>query len=88
MINWLRKNWRTMLWAMLLSVAVWIAAVTAADPDEQRIFGKPVPIEIVGQDPGLVILGDIPKEVEITLRAPLSVWNRLDGTGKSHPRQL
>lgn len=79
MINWLRKNWRTMLWAMLLSVAVWIAAVTAADPDEQRIFGKPVPIEIVGQDPGLVILGDIPKEVEITLRAPLSVWNRLEG---------
>ena len=82
MINWLRKNWRTMLWAMLLSVAVWIAAVTAADPDEQRVFGRPVEIEIVGQDPGLVILGDIPKEVEVTLRAPLSVWNRLEGQEK------
>ncbi len=82
MINWLRKNWRTMLWAMLLSVAVWIAAVTAADPDEQRVFGRPVEIEIVGQDPGLVILGDIPKEVEVTLRAPLSVWDRLEGQEK------
>ena len=82
MINWLRKNWRTMLWAMLLSVAVWIAAVTAADPDEQRVFGRPVEIEIVGQDPGLVILGDIPKEVEVTLRAPLSIWDRLEGQEK------
>jgi YbbR domain-containing protein len=79
MIGWFRQNFRTLLWALLLSVAVWIAAVTAADPDEQRIYGKPVTIEIVGQDPGLVIVGEIPKTVEVTLRAPRSVWERLDG---------
>jgi YbbR domain-containing protein len=78
MIGWFRKNWSSLLWALLLSVAVWIAAVTAADPDDQRIFDKPVEIEIVGQDPGLVIVGEIPKQVEITLRAPRSVWDRLD----------
>jgi YbbR domain-containing protein len=58
---------------------VWIAAVTAADPDEQRVFHNPVTIEIVGQDPGLVILGEIPQEIEVTLRAPRSVWDRLEG---------
>lgn len=79
MIGWFRKNFRSLLWALLLSVAVWIAAVTATDPDEQRLYPKPVPIEIVGQDPGLVIVGEIPKAVEVTLRAPRSVWERLNG---------
>lgn len=79
MIGWFRQNWRTLLWALMLSVAVWIAAVTAADPDDQRVFGKPVGIEIFGQDPGLVIVGEIPSQVELTLRAPRSVWDRLEG---------
>jgi YbbR domain-containing protein len=82
MIGWFRKNWSSLLWALLLSVAVWIAAVTAADPDEQRVYGKPVSIEIVGQDPGLVIVGEIPVQVEVTLRAPRSVWDRIDGQEK------
>jgi YbbR domain-containing protein len=82
MIGWFRQNWRTLLWALLLSVAVWIAAVTASDPDEQRVYDKPITIEIVGQDPGLVIIGEIPAQVEVTLRAPTSVWDRLDGQEK------
>jgi YbbR domain-containing protein len=79
MIGWFRQNWRSLLWALALSIAVWIAAVTAADPDEQRVYPKPVPIEIVGQDSGLVIFGETPKEIEVTLRAPRSVWARLEG---------
>lgn len=82
MIGWFRKYWHTLLWALLLSVAVWIAAVTASDPDEQRAYNKPVTIEIVGQDPGLIIVGEIPKQVDVTLRAPRSVWDRLDGHEK------
>jgi YbbR domain-containing protein len=78
MIHWLSENWRTFIWALVLAVSVWIAAVTAADPDEERAYNHPVPIEIVGQDSGLVILGDIPHEVEVTLRAPHSVWNKLE----------
>lgn len=78
MFRWISLNYRTFLWALALSVAVWIAAVTAADPDETRQLPYPVPVEIVGQDPGLVINSTIPKEVEVTLRAPQSVWNDLD----------
>ena len=78
MIRWFQKNWSSMLWALALSVAVWIAAVTAADPDEQRVFAKPVEIQIVGRDAGLVILNEIPTSVEVTLRAPRSVWARLE----------
>ena len=57
MIRWLVTNLRTFLWALIMALAVWVAAVSAADPDEVRLYPKPVQIEIVGQDPGLVITG-------------------------------
>jgi YbbR domain-containing protein len=40
-------------------------------------------LEIIGQDPGLVIIGSIPDRVIITLRAPHSAWNELNaGSGQ------
>lgn len=77
MIRWLGTNLRTFLWAFVMALAVWVAAVTAADPDEVRQYPQPIPIETIGQDPGLVITGDVPKQVELTLRAPRSVWDKL-----------
>lgn len=82
MIRWLATNIRTFLWALAMAVAVWVAAVSASDPDEVRTYPNPIPIEIIGQDPGLVITGDIPKQVELSLRAPSSVWeNMLNNEG-------
>ena len=78
MFRWISENYRTFLWAFALSIAVWVAAVTSADPDETRLLEAPVPVQIIGQDPSLVINSDIPKEVEVTLRAPRSVWNLID----------
>jgi YbbR domain-containing protein len=83
MWHWLGKNLRTFLWALAMAVSVWIAAVTSADPDEARLFPNPILIEIVGQDPGLVLSTDIPKEMEVTLRAPRSVWEQLSTNPQS-----
>jgi YbbR domain-containing protein len=78
MFRWLATNLRTFLLAFALAVAVWVTAVTAANPDETRVFPQPVPIEFIGQDPGLILTGaEVPQQVEITLRAPTSVWNSL-----------
>ena len=77
MWHWLVTNFRTFLWALVMAVAVWISAVTAADPDEVRLFPASIPVEIVGQDTALVITGTYPKQISLTLRAPKSVWNRL-----------
>lgn len=77
MIRWLATNIRTFLWALAMAVAVWVAAVSASDPDEVRTYPNPIPIEIIGQDPGLVITGDVPKQVELSLRAPSSVWDNM-----------
>lgn len=78
MIKWFMENWRTILWSLALSLSVWIAAVTAADPDEQRLFNRAVAIEIVGQESNLVIVGNLPQSVQVTLRAPRSVWGQME----------
>lgn len=77
MFKWLFRNLGTLIIAFVLALAVWVSAVTAADPDEVRAYPQPVQLEIIGQDPGLVIVGNIPEKVTITLRAPRSVWNQL-----------
>lgn len=78
MLRWFVENYRTFLWALALAVAVWISSVTSADPDQTRTLESPVPVEIIGQSSNLIFSNSIPKEVEITLRAPNSVWNVID----------
>ncbi len=78
MIRWISENYRTFLWAFALAMAVWISAVTAADPDQTGALPFTVPVQIVGQDPSLVRNGDIPLEAEVTIRAPRSIWNVIE----------
>jgi YbbR domain-containing protein len=77
MLSRITDNLRLFLWALALALAVWVAAVTSSDPDEIRVYPSQVNIQVVGQDPGLIINGNIPHQVEITLRAPRSVWDEL-----------
>jgi YbbR domain-containing protein len=76
-MRWLATNIRTFLLAFILGVSVWLSAVTGADPDEVGPFPNPVPLEVIGQDPSLVLTSAIPSTVEVTLRAPRSVWEQL-----------
>jgi YbbR domain-containing protein len=71
------KNLRTFLLALALGLSVWVSAVSAADPDNVRPFPRPIPLEVVGLDPSLVLTNDIPSAVDVTLRAPRSVWEAL-----------
>ena len=73
----LTKSLPSFLLALALAIAVWISAVTSQDPTEQRIYPSSIPIEIVGQDPGLLLMGDVPSQLTLTLNAPQSVWGRL-----------
>ena len=77
MLRWLTRNLRTFLLAFFLALAVWVTAVTAANPDVTQAFPNPIPIEFIGQDPGLVMIGTVPRQVEVTLRAPRSIWEKL-----------
>lgn len=76
--RWVVENYKTFLWALALAVAVWISSVTSADPDQTRALEAPVPVEVIGQSSNLVFSETVPKEVEVTLRAPTSVWKLID----------
>jgi YbbR domain-containing protein len=77
MLRWLATNLRTFLWAFALAVVVWVTAVTAANPDETQTYPNPIPIEFIGQDPSLVLTGTVTRQVQVTLRAPHSIWQSL-----------
>lgn len=71
------KNLPTLLLAFALAVAAWVSAVTSADPNEQRVYPNTIPIQMIGQDPALILLGDHPTQVKVTLKAPKSVLDEL-----------
>ena len=73
----LASNIRTFLLAFILGVSVWISAVTGANPDEEGPYPNPVPLEVIGQDPSLVLTSAIPSTIEVRLRAPRSAWELL-----------
>ncbi len=80
MISFLRalmKYIPSLILAFALAVAVWISAVTASDPNEERVYARQLTIEIIGQDPGLVIMESNLTPVSLTLSAPRSVHERI-----------
>jgi YbbR domain-containing protein len=82
-LRWLAKNLGTLLIAFVLAVIVWVSAVVASDPNEEHILARSVPIEIIGQDPGLQIMDELPQNVTLVLRAPTSVWTQLNNDQSS-----
>ena len=68
-------NLSALILSFILALVVWMSAVTASDPNVEST--RTVPIEIVGQEPDTLILGSIPTQARITMRAPNSVWDRM-----------
>ena len=76
-LHWISTNIGIFLLAFILSLAVWVMAVTTSDPDKTASLPEPINIDFIGQDPGLVPVGDVPSSVVVTLRAPESIWDSI-----------
>ncbi|QRN83261.1 hypothetical protein JR338_00440 [Chloroflexota bacterium] len=72
------KNLPTLATALVLATAVWIFAVSQADPTETRVYPQAINMEIVGLDSSLMIVNDIDEQVALTLRAPSTILDELD----------
>ncbi|MEN8242252.1 MAG: CdaR family protein [Chloroflexota bacterium] len=75
--KFLQQNWETLLLAFILSVAVWISAVVASDPNHEEQFPTSIPLKVSGLADDLQILGSVPDSVIVNLRAPQSLWEEL-----------
>jgi YbbR domain-containing protein len=74
------RNLSTLLLAFVLAVVVWVSAVMASDPNQELPLAQPVTLEIVGQDPGLLLMGNTQSQVQLRLNAPRSVWSQLNSS--------
>ena len=74
----LASNIRTFLLALTLGIAVWVSAVSSADPEEVHTYPQSIPIEVIGQESSLVITNELPSTVDVRIRAPRSVWDTLN----------
>jgi YbbR domain-containing protein len=68
----------TLLTALIFAVIVWIFAVTQADPAETRTYPRSLPMEIIGLDPNLTIINDVPQQINVAIRAPSSIHTQLE----------
>ncbi len=71
------SNIGTLSLAFLLAFAVWMSAVVAADPNEVRDYPAPLPLQVRGLDPSLVVIGSLPNSITVRLGAPTSLWQQL-----------
>ena len=72
------SNLPTLLTALIFAVGVWIFAVTQADPTVTQTYPQPLDIEVIGLDPNLTIVNEISEEVNLTVRAPSSIFTQLE----------
>lgn len=63
--------------ALILAVIVWVVAMNEENPIIRGTWGEPIPIELTNQPAGTVIVGDIPKTVQVEMRAPQNSWRDL-----------
>lgn len=78
LIRWFSRNVGNLILAFFMAVVVWVAAIIAVDPNQESVYPRPVPLELVGQDDSMLQLETIPGNVRITLNAPQSIWTQLN----------
>ena len=76
--RFLWRNRETLVLALLLSAAVWVSAVFANDPNVEDLVAGDVPIEPINLAENLILIDDLPAEATLRLRAPQSVWERIN----------
>jgi YbbR domain-containing protein len=81
LLRWLVRNLSSLLLAFVLAVVVWVSAVTAANPNIE--WERLVPIEMIGLDPDMLLIGNVPTQVRVTLRAPKTVADRISSSENS-----
>jgi YbbR domain-containing protein len=67
----------TLILAFAMSAAVWISAVTSSDPVEERVYPRSIAVEIIGQDPSLILTSSQNDQLTLRMSAPNSIWDRL-----------
>jgi YbbR domain-containing protein len=70
-----------MVLALVLAVVVWLSAVTAANPNIEQT--RSIPLDLIGLDPDMMVVGNVATQVRVTLEAPSSVMDSMSASEKA-----
>ena len=76
-LRWMVTNSPLMVLALILGILAWVVAVEEGDPTLEEGFSPAIPVMLSDLPEGMMIVGEFDEQVEVTVRAPQSVWNSL-----------
>src|SRR5512135_1306623 len=77
LVRQMLKYLPTLVLSLVLAIAVWISAVTSIDPVVEKTYPRSVEIEIIGQNPAMIVTSEDSKQLSLRISAPQSVWDKL-----------
>jgi YbbR domain-containing protein len=77
-LRWVVSNVPLLILALILASLAWVVAVEEEDPTRQDLYPQAIPVVPFGQAEGTVIVGGFDEHVQVTIRAPQSVWDTLE----------
>ncbi|MGC9467335.1 MAG: CdaR family protein [Anaerolineae bacterium] len=77
MSRWISHNLSLFLLSLLLAFFFWAVATEAEDPTRVDTFPTQIPVEIRGLREGLTTYGAEDARIRVEIRAPASIWDRL-----------
>lgn len=76
-LRWIASTVPLMVLALVLASLAWVVALEQEDPTRQERYPQAIPVTLTGMPDGMVIVGTFDTQVQVTVRAPQSVWSTL-----------
>ncbi len=76
-LRWMGSTVPLMALALVLASLAWVVALEQEDPTQQERYPQAIPVVLTGLSDGMVIVGTFDTRVQVTVRAPQSVWSTL-----------
>lgn len=76
-LRWIASSVPLIALALILAVLAWVVAAEEADPTITERYAPSIPITPLGLSEEMVIVGGLNQRVQVTVRAPESVWRAI-----------
>jgi YbbR domain-containing protein len=76
-LRWIASNLPVAVLSLVLATVAWAVAVEESDPVRTERYLQPIPVGTTGRPDGMFIVGGVNDRVQVTIRAPESVWGSL-----------
>ena len=76
-LAWLRSNVGSATLAFVMGLAIWIIVNQEQNPVQEADLNAPIPIEVIGLQPGLIVTSGASEMTQVRLRAQQQTWSSL-----------